>query len=175
MSRNSFRRLNNKARKTSANRTAPTQSDTKCYSQKKNLSSKRCQQKLSEAITASEYQSLRQLSSSDLYHGRITIYRLIQKLYLEAFNAIVSQSSSSMTEGKGNKNSNKAFCHKPLDKVEIGKVGEVEVGKVEVGEVNVGKVGQGEVSKVDEVKIGKDGKVEVGKIGKIHVGKLGTA
>ena len=146
------------SQKTFASRTDPTQSDTKCYSQKRNLSSKRCQQKKSEAATASEFQSLCQLSSSDLYHGLIAIYSLIQQLYLQEFDAIVSQSSSSMTEGEGN-NSDDAFCHKPLGKVEVGNVGGVEVGKVEVGKVKVGTVGQGEVSKV--------GKVEVDKVGKV--------
>ena len=149
--------------RTFACRTDPTQSDIKCYSQKKNLSSKRCQLKMSEAAAASEFQSLCQLSSSDLYHGRIAIYSLIQKTY---FDAIVSQSSSSMTEGEGN-NSDDAYCHKPL--------GKVEVGKVEVGKVKVGTVGQGDVSKVGRVEVGKVGKVEVGKIGKVQVGKLGTA
>ena len=160
------------SQKTIASRTDPTKSDTKCYSQKRNLSSKRCQQKKSEAAIASEFQSL-QLSSSDLYLGRIAIYSLIQKLYLQEFDAIVSQSSSSMTEGKGNNIPENLYCHKPLGKVEVGKVGEVEVGKVEVGKVKVGKVGQGEVSKV--VEVGKGGRVEVGKIGKVQVGKLCTA
>ena len=68
------------SQKTFASRKDPTQSDTKYYSQKRNLSSKRYQQKMSEATTASEFQSLRQLSCSDLYHGRIAIYSLIQKL-----------------------------------------------------------------------------------------------
>ena len=58
-----------------------------------------------------------------------------------------------MTEGKGNNNSNNAYCHKPLGKFEVGNVGEVEVGRVEVV---------------------KAGKVEVGKVGKIQVGKIGT-
>ena len=58
---------------------------------------------MAEAAKASQFQSLRQLfSSSDLYHGRIAIYSLIQKHYLQKFDAIVSQSSSSMTEEKGN-------------------------------------------------------------------------
>ena len=147
------------SQKTIASRTDPTKSDTKCYSQKRNLSSKRCQQKKSEAAIASEFQSL-QLSSSDLYLGRIAIYSLIQKLYLQEFDAIVSQSSSSMTEGKGNNIPENVYCHKPL-------------GKVEVGKVKVGKVGQGEVSKV--VEVGKGGRVEVGKIVKVQVGKLCTA
>ena len=129
---------------------------------------------MSEAATASEFQSLRQLSSSDLYHGRIAIYSLIQKLYLQEFGVIVSQSSSSMTEGKGINNSDNACCHKTLGKIEVGNVGEVEVGKVEVGKVKVGKVGQCEVSKVGKVEVGKAGKVEVGKTGKIQVDKLGT-
>ena len=92
---------------------------------------------------------------------------------MQEFDAIVSQSSSSMTEGKGNNIPENVYCHKPLGKVEVGKVGEVEVGKVEVGKVKVGKVGQGEVTKVAEV--GKGGRVEVGKIGKVQVGKLCTA
>ena len=162
------------SQKTIASRTDPTKSDTKCYSQKRNLSSKRCQQKKSEAAIASEFRSL-QLSSSDLYFGRIAIYSLIQKLYLQEFDAIVSQSSSSMTEEKGNNISENVYCHKPLGKVELGKVGEVEVGKVEVGKVKVGKVGQGEVSKVGKVEVGKAGRVEVGKFGKVQVGKLCTA
>ena len=78
-----------------------------------------------------------------------------------------------MTEGEGN-NSDDAYCHKPLGKVEVGNVGGVEVGKVEVGKVKVGTVGQGEVSKVGKVEVGKVGRVEVGKIGKVQVGKLGT-
>ena len=160
--------------KTIASRTDPTKSDTKCYSQKKNLSSKRCQQKKSEAAIASEFQPL-QLSSSDLYLGRFAIYSLIQKLYLQEFDAIVSQSSSSLTEGKSNNIPENVYCHKPLGKVEVAKVGEVEVGKVEVGKVKVGKVGQGEVSKVAKVEVGKAGRVEVGKIGKVQVGKLCTA
>ena len=76
-----------------------------------------------------------------------------------------------MTEGEGN-NSDDAYYHKPLGKVEVGNVGEIEVGKVEVGKVKVGTVGQGEVSKVGKVEVGK---VEVGKIGKVQVGKLCTA
>ena len=162
------------SQKTIASRTDPTKSDTKCYSQKRNLSSKRCQQKKSEAARASEFQSL-QLSSSDLYLGRIAICSLIQKLYLQEFDAIVSQSSSSMTEGKGNNIPENVYCPKPLGNVEVGKVGEVEVGKVEVGKVRVGKVGQGEVSKVAKVEVGKAGRVEVGKIGTVQVGKLCTA
>ena len=80
-----------------------------------------------------------------------------------------------MTEAKGNNIAENVFCHKPLGKVEVGKVGEVEVGKVDVGKVKVGKVGQGEVSKVGKVEVGKAGRVEVGKIGKVQVGKLCTA
>ena len=129
---------------------------------------------MSEAATASEFQSLCQLRSSDFYHERIAIYSLIQKLYLQEFDAIVSQSSSSMTEGEGN-NSDDAYCHKPLGKVEVGNVGGVEVGKVEVDKVKVGTVGQGEASNAGKVEVGKVGKVEVGKIGKVQVGKLGTA
>ena len=162
------------SQKNIASRTDQTKSDTKCYSQKRNLSSKNCQLKKSEAALASEFQSL-QLSSSDLYLGRIAIYSLIQKLYLQEFDAIVSQSSSSITEGKGNNISENVYCHKPLGKVEVGKVGEVEVGKAAVGKVKVGKVGQGEVSKVGKVEVGKAGRVEVGKIGKVQVGKLCTA
>ena len=79
---------------------------------------------MSKAATASEFQSLCQLSSSDLYHGRIAIYSLIQKHYLQEFDDIVSQSSSSITEGEG-KNSDDAYCHKPLGKVEVGNVGGV--------------------------------------------------
>ena len=60
---------------------------------------------MSEAATANEFQSFRQLSSSDIYHGRIAIYSLIQKLCLQEFDAIVSQSSSSMTDGRGNNSS----------------------------------------------------------------------
>ena len=119
-----------------------------------------------EAETAFEIQSLRQLSSSDFNYGRIAIYSLIQKLYLQELDAIVSKSSSSMTEGKDNDNSEYAYCHKPLRKCELVNVGEVEVGKVESGKVTVGKIVQSEVSKV--------GKVEVGKIGNVQVGKLGT-
>ena len=156
------------SQKTIASRTDPTKSKNKCYSQKRNLSSKRCQQKMLEAATASQFQSL-QLSSSDLYHGRIAIYSLIQKLYLQELDAIVSQSSSLMIEGKSNNNSDNSFCHKHLGKVEVGNVGEVKVGKVEVGKVKVGKVGQGEVSEVGKVEVGKAGKVEVGKIGKVEV------
>ena len=106
------------------------------------------------------------LSCSDLYHGRIAIVSLIQKLYLKEFAAIVSQSSSSLTDGTGNNNSDNAYCSKPL--------GKVEVGKVEVGKVKVVKFGQCEVSKGGKVEVGNAGKVEVGKIGKVYVGKLGT-
>ena len=113
-----------------------------------------------EAAAATEFQSFYQLSSSDLYHGRIAKYSLIQKLYSEEFDATVSQLSSSMTGGKSNNNSGNAYCHKPL-----GNIGEVEVGKVEVGKVTVGKVGQSEVSMVGKVEVGVAGKVEVGKIG----------
>ena len=183
-------RAKQQSQKTFASKTDPTQSDTKCYSQKWNLSSKRCQQKMSDAATASQFQSLRQLSSSDIYHGRIAIHSFIQKLYLQEFDAIVSQSSSSMTEGKGDNKSDHAFCHKPFGKVEVGNVGEFEVGKFDIGKVKVGKVGQGEVSKVgkvevgkvkvgkkgqSEVEVGKAGNVEVCKIGKVQVVKLGTA
>ena len=129
---------------------------------------------MSEAATASEFQSLCQLSSSDLYHVRIAIYSLIQKLYLQECDTIVSQSSSSMTEGEGN-NSDDAYCYKPLGIVEVGNVGGVEVGKVEVSKVKVGTVGHGEVSKVGKFEVSKAGKVEVGKIGKVQIGKLGTA
>ena len=94
---------------------------------------------------------------------------------MQEFDAIVSQSSSSTIEGKGNNISENVYCHKPLGKVEVGKVVEVEVGKVEVGKVKVGKIGQGEVSKVGKVEVGKAGRVEVGKIGKVQVGKLCTA
>ena len=118
------------------------------------------------SATASEFLSLRHFSSSDLYHGWIAIYSLMQKLYLQEFDAIVSQSTLSITEGKSN-NSDNAFYHKPLDKVEVGNVGEVEVGKVEVDKVKVGEVGQSEVRKV--------GKFEIGKIGRVQVGMLGAA
>ena len=93
---------------------------------------------------------------------------------MQAFDAIVSQSSSSMTEGEGN-NSDDAHYHKPLGNVKVGNVGKIEVGKVEVGKVKVGTIGQGEVSKVGKVEVGKNGKVEVGNIGKVQVGKLCTA
>ena len=162
------------SQKNFACKTDPTQSDTKCYSQKRNLSSKRCQQKMSEAATASDFQSLRQLSSSDLYNGRIAIYSLIQKLCLQEFDAIVSQGSSSMTEGKGDNNSDNTYCHKPLGKVELGNVGEVEVGKVEVGKVKVDKVGQCEVNNVGKVEVGKADKFDVGKIGNVQLRKLVT-
>ena len=142
------------SQKTFASRTEPTKPDAKCYSQKRNLSSKRCQQKLSEAVTASEFQSLRQLSSSDLYHGRIAIYSLIQKLYLQELDSIVSQSSSSITEVKGNNNSDNAYCHKAL-----GKVGEVELGQVEFCKIKVKKG-----AKVRYVSL----VVEVGKVGKVE-------
>ena len=79
-----------------------------------------------------------------------------------------------MIEGEGN-NSDDAYCHKHLGKVEVGNVGGVEVGKVEVDKVKIGTVGQSEVSKVGKVEIDEIGKVEVGKIGKFQVGKLGTA
>ena len=103
--------------KTLASRTDPTQSDTRGYSQKWNLSSKRCQQKMLEAATASQFKSLRQLSSSDIYHGRIAIYNLIQKLYLQEFDAIVSQSSSSMTEGNDTTIRTTLFVINPLVKL----------------------------------------------------------
>ena len=61
-----------KSQKNIFSRTDPTKSHTKCYSQKRNLSSKRCQQKKSEAVISSEFQSL-QLRSSDLYFERIAI------------------------------------------------------------------------------------------------------
>ena len=124
---------------------------------------------MSGAETASQFQSIRQLSSSDLYHVRTAIYSLIQKLYLQKFDAVVCQSSSSRTKGKGNDNSDKAYCHKPFGKTEVGNVGGVEVGKVDVGKVKVGKVGQ------TEVEVGKAGKVEVCKMVKVQVCKLGTA
>ena len=147
------------SQKTFASKTDPTQSDTKCYSQKRqkrNLSPKRYVQNRSEAAIAFEFQSLRQLSSSDFYHRWIAIYSLIRKLYLQEFDAIVSQSSSSMTEGKSNKNSHNACCHKPHGKVQLGNVGEVEVCKVEVGKVEVGKV-----------KVGKAVKLQAGKLGTV--------
>ena len=84
---------------------------------------------------------------------------------MQEFDAIVSQSSSSMTEAKGNKNSDNAYCHKPF---------EVEVGKDEVGKVKVGKFDQCEVSKVGKAELGKAGKIEVGKTGKLQLGKHGT-
>ena len=127
-----------------------------------NLSSKRCQQKISKAAAASQFQPLRQLKSSDLYHGWIALYSLIQKLYLQESDAIVSQSSSSMTEGKGNNNSDNVYSHKLLGKVEVSNVGEVEVGKVDVCKVKVGKVGQIQVSKVGKVEAGK---VKIGNVG----------
>ena len=130
---------------------------------------------MSGAATASEFQSLRQLSSSDLCHGGIAIYSLIRKFYLREFYAIVCQSSSSMTEGNGNNRSDNAYCHNPLGEVPAGNFGEFEVLKVEVGKVKAGKFGQGEVSKVGNVEVGKGDKVGVGKIGKIQVGKLGKA
>ena len=137
---------------------------------------------ISISITSST-QLFRSFSWTDYHYS-------LQKLYLQEFDAIVSQLSSSITEGKGNDISDNAYCHKPFGKVEVGNVGEVEVGKVDVGKVKVGKVGQGEVSKVgkvevgkvkvgkvdqSEVEVGKAGKKEVCKIGKVHVGKLGTA
>ena len=103
--------------------------------------------KMSETAAASEFQSLCHFSSSDLYHGRIAIYSLSQKLYLQGLDAIVSQSSSSMKEGEGN-NSDDAYCHKPLGKVEVGNVGGVEVGKI--GKVQVCKLGTAQLGNLDK-------------------------
>ena len=63
---------------------------------------------MSEAAIASQFQSFRQISSSDLCFGRIAIYSRIQKLYFQEFDVIAGQSSSSMTEVKGNNNSDNA-------------------------------------------------------------------
>ena len=40
-----------------------------------------------------------------------------------------------MTERKGYNNTDNAYCHKLLGRVEVGNAGEVEVGKVEVDKV----------------------------------------
>ena len=164
-----FQKAKQQSQKTFASRTDPTQSGTKCYSQRRNLSPKRGLQKSLEAAIASDFQSLCQLSSSDLYHEWIALYSLIRKLYLQEFDAIVSQSSSSMTEGKSTKNSQNACCHTIIGKVELSNVIEAEVCKVEVGRVEVGNIKEGKVGKV---KVGKICKLQVGKLGTVQVGNL---
>ena len=64
------------------------------------------------------------------------------------FYAIVSQSSSSMTERKGNKNSENAHCHKLFGRNEVGNVGEVEARKI--GKVQVGKLGTAQLGNLDK-------------------------
>ena len=60
---------------------------------------------------------------------------------MQEFGANVSQSSSSMTDGKNNNSSDNAYCHEPLGKIDVGNDVEIEVGKADVGKVKVGIVG----------------------------------